>query len=144
MTRIIRRDAICTLAGAAATLLWGPQTGHAALPSYSPGSGPSQQAAAQQQAAMVTGTLTAEHREGRRLSGFLETGVYGGQALCSLVQQDEQNPMIMSVFAAPSTLDHKAGVQVTICFFSEPVGDVQFSLLHIGGGQSTQTASKLA
>jgi len=131
MSNIIRRDALCTLAGGVATMICGPSVAKAAAASATPDN----------QVTLATGTFTPSQADGRKLVGFLETGVEGGHAFCSLEQQSPENPMIMSVFAAPSQLGRKHGVKVTLCFFAEPRGEVTFNVLHVGQTGSRSTAA---
>ncbi|WP_164100839.1 hypothetical protein [Candidatus Laterigemmans baculatus] len=122
MEKMIRRHALRSIAGGglAAALIGGSEaTADSQLPRNS-ASG-----------VLVSGTLTREHAAGRKMSGFIETGVREGITLCSLVKQDSKNPAIESIFAAPEQQSGRAGVRVTVAFFSDPVGDLTFSLLHM-------------
>ena len=134
MTNMIRREAIATLAstGALASMLGRPNDVSASPePSNST-------------AALVEGTLSAIHRVGRQLHGFIETGIHQGHVLCSLVRQDERNPVVQSVFAEPVRHEGKDGVAVTVSFFTEPVGDLTFSLLHVPRGNDNSVNRKVA
>jgi len=122
MSQLIRRDAICTMAGGFAALLSGSQQADAKR-SQNQNANP---------LAIVTGTLIPESTCERKVTGFIETGIAGGQPICSLVDQDPQNPMIMSVFAAPSQQQGRHGVEVTVCFFTKPTGHVTLNVLHVG------------
>ena len=123
MSRLIRREALTLFAGTSVGALLGiaGEFSHASgFPSQnSPG------------AAMLQGTLTSEHIDGRRMIGFLETGIENGHTLCTLVRQDDRNPAVQSVFAAPARRAGLLGIEVTVSFFTEPVGDITFSLLHV-------------
>lgn len=71
MPKLIRRDALRTLVGGSATALFGVNGAQA---SESPGCS----------AALVQGTMTTEHAQGRQMCGFIQTGIRNGQTLCSL------------------------------------------------------------
>lgn len=127
MTRINRRHALTTLgAGSVAAALLGTSDAHAAGTS-SPQGG-----------VLVQAALTLEHKQGRKLSGFLETGIRDGLTLCSLVRQHPDNPAVEAVFASPERNGRADGVRVTVTLYSEPVGEVVFSLLHLS---ATEDAS---
>lgn len=119
MPKLIRRDAIRTLVGGTTTAFLGlGSSAHA--DSHHPDS------------AIVQGTLTMENLHGRKMTGFLETGITNGHVLCTLVKQDPANPPVLSVFASPQQLAGMRGTEVTIVFFSEPTGDVTVNVLHVG------------
>jgi hypothetical protein len=124
MGQIIRRDAMTLLAGTGAGATLGLSGDRALTPEH-------RSTKIGTEAAMVQGTLTPAHRQGRKLTGFVETGIPGGQVLCSLVDQDHGNPAVQSVFAAPAQQNGRFGAKVTVSFFTEPLGHVTFSLLHV-------------
>ncbi|WP_166820789.1 hypothetical protein [Thalassoroseus pseudoceratinae] len=134
MTEIIRREAIATLAGtgALASLLGRPHTAGASTSERN------------STVALVEGTLSTTHRKGRQLQGFIETGIRHGHVLCSLVRQDERNPAVQSVFAEPTQHEGRHGVAVKVSFFTEPVGELTVSLLHVQPSNETQVARKVA
>ncbi|HEV7280713.1 MAG TPA: hypothetical protein VGN57_10975 [Pirellulaceae bacterium] len=127
MSRIVRREALMTIGGGglAALLSAGTTARGEAL-----GAG----------GALVQATLELSHREGRRLTGFVETGVAGGIALSSLVRQDPANPAVQSVFAEPAREGGRDGVRITVAFYSEPVGSISTALLHVPLPDSSATA----
>lgn len=82
MSQLIRREAICTLAGGVAALFGSTQIGQAA----------STDRPHDQQVVLATGTLTPDNVQGRKMVGFLETQVEGGQAFLSLVSRTQRTP----------------------------------------------------
>ena len=99
------------------------------------------------QAAAVTGRLTTDHQEpdgdGRKLSGFVETGIRGGVALCTLAPEPG-NPEPVSVCAAPAERSGLAGVSVRVVMHGSPSLDVAFSVLHIAADAGPASAQVLA
>jgi hypothetical protein len=92
---------------------------------------------------VAQGTLTLDHAQGRKLVGFVQTGIAGGVALCSLANQHPGNPAVESVFATPDIHDGITGVRVTVSFYTEPVGELDFSLLHIALHRTTSPVGRL-
>ncbi len=120
MSGMIRREAISRLAGGGACAMLG-LAGSVPAATSEPG----------REAVVVQATLTPAHAQGRKLCGFLETGVEGGYVLCTLTRQDERNPAVQSVFASPARRGSRLGVEISISFFTEPRGEITFSLLHV-------------
>lgn len=125
MDKIIRRQALRSIGGG----------GLAALLLTSNGTGVAEShrmhSAGETSGVLLQGTLTREHADSRQMSGFVETGIHGGIVLCSLVSQAADNPAVQSIFAAPAEHQGVAGARVTVAFFSQPVGELTFSLLHL-------------
>jgi len=124
MSGLMRRDVIKSLGGGAvlATLLGGGSSGAAQSPGVTGG-------------ALVQGRLAPDGSGGRKLSGFLETGVANGVAVCSLVRQDPRNPEVLSVFATPGRREGRDGVKVTVSCFTPPVGEITVSVLPLPVGE---------
>ncbi|MEX1039763.1 MAG: hypothetical protein WDZ51_03980 [Pirellulaceae bacterium] len=129
MTTIARREALSTIFSASAGMLLGGRR-----------NGEEQSSGPDGEVALLRGTMNTSHCDGHRMTGFIETGVDGGLALCSLIDQDAENPAILSIFSEPCKRNGVLGAQITIVHFSDPVGEVAFSLLHIGGGMETSVA----
>ena len=127
MSRIVRRDALMTIGGGGLAALLSAGATARGEPLGAGG-------------ALVQATLEITHREGRRLTGFIETGVTGGVALCSLVRQDPANPAVQSLFAEPAREGGRDGVRITVAFYSEPVGPISAALLHVPLPASSATA----
>lgn len=133
MLKMIRREALTRLAGTGAGVIL-------SLAGNKTWASPSSSKEKDGGAILIQGTLNQTHMKGRSLIGFLETGISGGQTLCSLVRQDTRNPAVQSIFAMPIKQNNKFGIEVTITFFTEPVGDITFSLLHVKAPADTQIA----
>ncbi len=128
MTKLIRREAMTRLVGSSAGALFGLT---AIKASTSDRSELARHREGETSVVVVQATLGLSHAEGREMIGFIETGVAGGYALCTLTDQDTRNPVVQSVFAMPMELNGSVGVKVRISFFTEPVGDIRFALLHL-------------
>ncbi len=107
MTTIMRRQMLQTLSGTSLAALFAQGIVQAASPTTavtrpaSTAREPSPTSAAESASATVLrATLTLDHRQGRRLEGFIETGIKAGIVLCTLTEQYEENPAVQSVFAS--------------------------------------------
>ncbi|WP_237607228.1 hypothetical protein [Roseimaritima sediminicola] len=75
-----------------------------------------------------------------QLRQFVRTNVCDGHVLCTLTEQDPNNPAITAVFAAAARRDGVWGAEITVHLLAPPRGDVQLSLLHIGAAAPARSA----
>jgi hypothetical protein len=127
MTKIIRREALRGIGGGSFAALLGGTIANAASMN---GLKPMIASNKTPDSVLINGCLTQDDADGRKLSGFIETGQQGGFAFCSLVRQDPSNPAVQCVFAAPESNGSMLGVRLTIEFYSDPKGSIEFNLLH--------------